>query len=111
MSDLTRDLSGRYRDPSDALLSGRIGIGGKRTFHCHFRGITTAVGGAISAIDYLAARVISKMGHDDLLHVAGDRIAVKAAIAAIDACVRIRNGRTAERVAIATVFELPGRRI
>lgn len=99
------------RDGLGALKSGRIGsIGGRptRTFHCHFRGITAAQKSAHGAVDYLAREGDFERKHHDLVEVIGDIDQVKEAITLVDADVRIRNGKTAERVAIATVFELPG---
>ncbi len=65
------------------------------------------MGSAAGAIDYLAREGDFEAKHGDLVHVAGISREVKDAIDAVDAGVRIRKGRTAERVAIATVVELP----
>lgn len=113
MSDDDYTHCGRHHDPGTGrtlFRSGRIGVSGgrpARTFHCRFRGVTVARPcGRGGSVDYLA-REGNYTQHDDLEHLAGDVTALKEAIAAVDAACRIRQGRTAERVAIATVVEMP----
>lgn len=98
----------------NTFRSGRVGRhNGRpaRTFHVAFRGVQAGAGagtggGRGASIDYIA-REGDYADRQDLEHLAGDAGELEEAIAAVDAGCRIRNGRTAERVAIATVFELP----
>lgn len=94
----------RHRD------SGRIGLHlGRptRTAHINFRSIQVGQsGGRGGSIDYIT-REGDYSDRDDLVHVAGDPDNLREAIAAVDQAAIWRRGRTAERVAIATVMELP----
>ncbi len=105
------DLEQRNRcaglDSSKALLSGRIGWHrGRptRTFHAFTRGIHVGVG--VGAIDYLA-REGDYGDRDDLECVIGDRDRMKKAIMEIDRTARVRRGKTAEKVMVTQVLELP----
>ncbi len=105
---------GRYHDPRTGqrpFTSHRVGChGGRaaRTFHCRFHGVQVGARGSRGgSVDYVA-REGDYDGHQDLEHLAGDAGELKQVLTAIEAGCRIRRGRTAERVAIAAVVELPG---
>lgn len=95
------DTGGRYID----LRSGRIGRNRIRTFHCDFRSVKVA-GDAAAPVDYLA-REGDYTDRDDLESLAGDPDAVKSATAAVDEAATKRRGKTAERVLLTGVFDLP----
>lgn len=94
----------RHRD------SGRIGLHlGRpaRTAHINWRGVCIGQpGGKGGSLDYIA-REGDYSDRDDLQHLAGDPDELREAMAAIEATARIRRGPSAERLAIAGVFELP----
>lgn len=89
-----------------ALFSGRVGPNGTRTFHCHFS--SRKVNGAIhSAVDYLARENDFERKKEDFEFLSGDIKQLKKACNEIHKTARVRRGRTAERVLIMTVVELP----
>ena len=109
--EIEREKMGRVFDDQTAyraLLSGRVGwhLGRPaRTFTCLMGSIKG--GGRFDAtIDYIE-REGDYSGRDDLEHVAGDAERLREAARAIDAGARLRRGRTAERVLIKIVHELP----
>lgn len=108
--DLPRGRRDRAEFQRQILRSGRIGRHqGRptRTFHVNFRGVKIGDPGARGgAIDYVT-RTGDYAGHDDLEHLAGDSDGLAQALTAIEATAKVRHGRTAERVAIATVMEIP----
>jgi len=93
------------RSGTDALTSGRIGVGGIRTFHVNFssRKVGTSVAGLI---DYVAAEGDYE-GRDDLEGKTENLAEFRRAIDAIDAAAKVRKGPTAERVLCSIVTELP----
>jgi len=102
---------GRSRDEEKALtklaISGRIGRHrgtAARTYHCNVRGVT--VGSGTGSIDYLA-REGDYDDREDLESLTGDVKVVKDAAEAIDKLARIRKGKTAEKVLMTIVSELP----
>lgn len=93
------------RDGYDALKSGRIGIGGVRTFHAAYAS-RQQMKGAQGAINYLAGKMEFE-GRDDLEHVVGSPHLVEIAAGCIEATRRINTGPTAERLIITLTAELP----
>ncbi|MTI08331.1 hypothetical protein [Curvivirga aplysinae] len=89
------------------LVSGRIGLGGWRTFHCDFSSVK--VSGGVKAIDYLARAGDFENKDEDLEHLSGDADKLKEAIKEIDNSARIRKGTQAERILIKQTFELPAK--
>lgn len=85
------------------LLAGRP----TRTAHISFRGVQVGTqGGRGGSIDYIA-RQGDYADHDDLVHLEGDVDELRQALVAVDHAAIWRSGRTAERVGISTVLELP----
>lgn len=102
---LKRVLKRHYR-----LSSGRIGAhagGAARTFYYHQRSVKVdAPKGKGGSVDYIT-REGDYGDRDDLVAVIGDPAELREALKAIEDSARVRRGRTAERVAIAEVMELP----
>ncbi|WP_417789132.1 hypothetical protein [Terasakiella pusilla] len=100
------DLEKAERALAKELFSSRIGPTGQRTFHCHFS--SRKVDGPIhSAVDYLARENDFEHKKDDFEFLSGDVDFLKKSCDQIHKTVRVRKGRTAERILIMTVVELP----
>lgn len=94
------------RHPESYRIGWHLG-GPSRTAHINWRGICIGQpGGKGGSLDYIA-REGDYSDRDDLQHLAGDPDELREAMAAIEATARIRRGPSAERVAVAGVFELP----
>ena len=100
-------------------IEGRVGTAGGRavrSFHINFGSVKAsapAARGWSQAIDYAARQgKYAKDGEDreegpDVLHVAGSPDALREACKTIDAGVRQRRGKTAERILVKETVELP----
>ena len=94
------------------LASGRIGSDSSgqaaRTFHCNFSSVKLGGGTtALAALDYALREGENERDAGDVEAAAGDKQRVLEAAAKIEESARIRTGRTAERVLVKEVLELP----
>lgn len=90
--------------------SGRIGRHhgqAARTFHAAWRGVQIGTSaGKGGSIDYIA-REGDYADRQDLEHLAGDPAELRQVMEEIERTARCKRGRTAERIAVAGVIELP----